>query len=407
MGASMADGQPSGARGDAEEARAAALAEIARQREEALRETEAQRLRLLGEIGSQRDSVVITYITSIREGAELSIDNKDVRLIEQHVRAAKTVGRRNVDLLIFTYGGHGAAPWELISMLREYYRDAKIGAIVPGDAYSAGACIALGADEIVMGPGSVLGPVDLQFRNAQSRYQSASDFQGFIDIVNDYGPRRGGNEMLLRWLISQHDGRDISLLYRRWKENWRIITSILSSRREKLSAEKIKSIAQFMINTVGSHRQGIRRTEARKEGKVSFITDLERTGLENEITELFTCYATMLRLEEPFARPLLAWQLVNDFAPALGEGPAGSEFDYDADGVHLSVTPSAIIESEHGTNAAYIVYGGQHWDKVPPAVPKRSPATSRQLMSAGEMWISTNRPRDLARSAKRGHLGMR
>lgn len=66
--------------------------------------------------------------------------------------------RPEIDLVLFTFGGDTEAPWPIISLIREYCDGLAV--LVPHRAQSAGTLIALGADEIVMTPLSVLGPID-------------------------------------------------------------------------------------------------------------------------------------------------------------------------------------------------------------------------------------------------------
>ena len=60
--------------------------------------------------------------------------------------------------MLFTTGGDAEVPWRLISLLREFCESLAI--LVPHHALSGGTTLCLGADEIVMTPFSVLGPID-------------------------------------------------------------------------------------------------------------------------------------------------------------------------------------------------------------------------------------------------------
>jgi len=63
-----------------------------------------------------------------------------------------------IDLVIFTHGGDTEVPWRLVALIREFCD--KFSVLIPYRAYSAGTLIAMGADEIVMTPLGVLGPID-------------------------------------------------------------------------------------------------------------------------------------------------------------------------------------------------------------------------------------------------------
>jgi hypothetical protein len=66
-----------------------------------------------------------------------------------------------VDLLIHTPGGDANTAEMILNTLHQ--RASSVRVIVPREAKSAGTLVAMGAEEIVMGPASELGPVDPQF----------------------------------------------------------------------------------------------------------------------------------------------------------------------------------------------------------------------------------------------------
>lgn len=73
-----------------------------------------------------------------------------------------TLGQiENLDLLIHSPGGNGPTAEKIVDMCKQYC-NGKFRVIVPNMAKSAATLIALGADEIVMGYCSELGPIDPQ-----------------------------------------------------------------------------------------------------------------------------------------------------------------------------------------------------------------------------------------------------
>src|SRR5713226_451339 len=76
--------------------------------------------------------------------------------------ALASVGKvDNLDLLLHTTGGSGDVAEKFVEMCRRYFPH-NFRVIVPNMAKSAGTLIALGADSIVMGYCSELGPIDPQ-----------------------------------------------------------------------------------------------------------------------------------------------------------------------------------------------------------------------------------------------------
>lgn len=69
----------------------------------------------------------------------------------------------NLDLMLHTSGGSGDVAEKVVAMCR-HHCSGQFRVIVPNMAKSAGTLIALGADQIVMGYCSELGPIDPQIR---------------------------------------------------------------------------------------------------------------------------------------------------------------------------------------------------------------------------------------------------
>lgn len=65
-----------------------------------------------------------------------------------------------IDLVLHTMGGDAEAPSRIVALLREYCDELAV--LIPHRAHSAGTLLALGANEIVMTPLSILGPIDPQ-----------------------------------------------------------------------------------------------------------------------------------------------------------------------------------------------------------------------------------------------------
>jgi hypothetical protein len=64
----------------------------------------------------------------------------------------------HLDLFVHGTGGQTEVPWRLITLIRDFCQ--HFGVLIPYMAYSAATHLAMGADEIVMGPMSELSPVD-------------------------------------------------------------------------------------------------------------------------------------------------------------------------------------------------------------------------------------------------------
>src|SRR3989339_1131389 len=116
-----------------------------------------EKKQFIQQIEKIRNSKVITYLTSDRQGpvnARVAMDI--IPIISKQLQKSGKV--ENIDLFLYSSGGDTMVPWRLVSMIREYCDIFSV--IVPYKAHSAGTMIALGADEIVMSNLSELSPID-------------------------------------------------------------------------------------------------------------------------------------------------------------------------------------------------------------------------------------------------------
>ncbi len=93
----------------------------------------------------------------------------------EHLKTFKKTDK--IDLFLYTRGGHTLTSNRIVHLLREYCK--KLGVLIPFRAHSAGTTLALGADEIIMGPMGELGPVDPSVSNV------------FNPMVDENDPKKG------------------------------------------------------------------------------------------------------------------------------------------------------------------------------------------------------------------------
>lgn len=125
---------------------------------------DASRLRLLTRFEKQRGSRTIALVHRQETMAFLGFPIMkyiDVNDSEEVLRAVKlTDPTVPIDLIVHTPGGLVLAAAQIANALRRH--PGKVTVFVPHYAMSGGTLIALAADEIVMDPNAVLGPVDPQ-----------------------------------------------------------------------------------------------------------------------------------------------------------------------------------------------------------------------------------------------------
>ncbi|MCL4836725.1 MAG: hypothetical protein KJ058_02005 [Thermoanaerobaculia bacterium] len=101
---------------------------------------------------------VVTFFTSF--DSPVGITHDDVDMLQGVLQEMDL--SRGLALVISSPGGDGLAAEALIKVCRSYSGTGGYEALVPGRAKSAATMICLGAERIVMGPASELGPVDPQ-----------------------------------------------------------------------------------------------------------------------------------------------------------------------------------------------------------------------------------------------------
>ena len=90
-----------------------------------------------------------------------------------------------IDVLLHTHGGHTLTPNRLTYLVREYTNHFAV--LVPFRAHSAGTTLALGANEIVMGPLGELGPTDPSVSNAfNPKNEESKPIQISVEDVSAY-----------------------------------------------------------------------------------------------------------------------------------------------------------------------------------------------------------------------------
>jgi len=135
----------------------------------------AQRFRLIQDLQRKRGSRVVVMIHRQEQMALLGIPifrYINIEDSEEILRAVRmTPPDMPIDLVVHTPGGLVLASEQIALALRAH--KAKVTVLVPHYAMSGGTLVALAADEIIMDPNAVLGPVDPQV----GQYPAASILQ--------------------------------------------------------------------------------------------------------------------------------------------------------------------------------------------------------------------------------------
>lgn len=162
----------------------------------------------LAKLAAHTGRAVITYYSGFQEHPEapprvLQVGSAD---IAGFMEACSDAPEEGVDLFLHSPGGDGDAAEQVCAYLRTQFTHVR--AIVPVYAMSAATMMALGADEILMGAHSQIGPIDPQitiptpsgprtasaqaikdqFEMARQQCRDTSNLAAWTPILRDYSP---------------------------------------------------------------------------------------------------------------------------------------------------------------------------------------------------------------------------
>jgi ClpP class serine protease len=179
------------------------------------RAVEARRRMIADAIERSRKSRLVTLIHRQETMSFLGVPISryiDIEDSEQVLRAIRlTAPEVPIDIVLHTPGGLVLAAEQIACALGRH--KAKVSVFVPHYAMSGGTLIAMAADEIIMDPNAVLGPVDPQLAITKNSYVPAASVLAAIEVPN---PNRDDQTLMMadmaRKAIRQVNGTVKSLL---------------------------------------------------------------------------------------------------------------------------------------------------------------------------------------------------
>lgn len=260
------------------------------------------RRKLIAQIEHLRDSRVLTYVTGDRLNLVAQITDEAVPPMYDLVR---TIGKtKKIDLFLYSRGGSIDVPWKIVCMLREYCE--KLRVLVPFRAHSAATLIALGCDEIVMGPKAELGPVDpalpTQLVTPAGITQEDIRVEDIMAYVGFLREKVGlGDQAALSQGVSHLAGRlnpwMIGNIYRTHTHIRQVAQRLLTVHREPLRDPVVADIVEALCEKTYQHQHAISRKEATT---LRLPVTEAPDQLESAMWDLYERYAGVLRLNEPF-----------------------------------------------------------------------------------------------------------
>jgi ClpP class serine protease len=169
-----------------------------------------------------------------------------------------------IDLILHTPGGIVLAAEQIARAIKKH--PAKVTVFIPHYSMSGGSLIALAADEVVMDPNAVIGPVDPQIGTMHSQYPAASVLRA-LEIPN---PNRDDETLILGDIARKAINQVYQVVYDLVKD--------------KVEEEKAKKLADILSTGIWTHDFPITVELAQEMGLPV------RIGIPQEIYDLMELY---------------------------------------------------------------------------------------------------------------------
>jgi ClpP class serine protease len=262
---------------------------------------------LIKNIENLRDSRVITYLTSDRQGpVNARIAQDIIPIMSQQLRKVGKV--KNIDLFLYSSGGDTMVPWRLVSMIREYCENFSV--LIPYKAHSAATMISLGADEIVMSDLSELSPIDPSTANvfnptdptnSQNKIPiSVEDVMAYFDLAkNKFGIK--DDEQLAtifnKFVDANPQIHPLALgNVNRTHNLIRVLAKrLLKSHVKSMREDDINKIVDNLTEKLYSHQYFIGRKEAIEDLSITTVVNAEEK-LSEAMSNLFEEYKKEMEL---------------------------------------------------------------------------------------------------------------
>lgn len=204
----------------------------------------------------------------------------------------------NIDLFILSPGGFSDPAFKIARLFQEYTQNrGRFSVLIPYYAKSAATILALGADEIVMGPSSELGPIDPQIeitdKSGRKRMVPLLALKDALKFIKDDIKE---NPSLTGMYWPQMEGIDVMSLghYNREIESAKqYAIQLLQARMFTDDKTKSEKTATKLVDFYKNHRYVIDRKEAKEELELNIVDAKPEEW--NAMWQLHKLYDTVLR----------------------------------------------------------------------------------------------------------------
>jgi len=269
--------------------------------------TQGLRKETIRRLQVQRNSSVIAYLTSTRPNLEVSMAMDVIRLFYEHLQHIGSCDK--IDLVLHSNGGDGTVPWRLVTLLREYCKSLSV--IVPHRAFSAATLAALGADEIVMHPLAMLGPIDPTTTNPFNPRDPANpqnmlpisveDVAAYTALVKEDVGITHEDELVQAFNVLAQQVHPLALgnVKRTTQQGRMLAKKLLGLHMDRTTDEhRIDKIVESLSARLYYHGHPINRKEAKSDLELHVVEPDQE--IETTIWDLYKQYEVAMQLSEPF-----------------------------------------------------------------------------------------------------------
>jgi len=249
-----------------------------------------ERVCLIERLEQLRDSKVLVYF---------SYTPLDDNILVPLYKQLKEIGHtKKIDLVLHSYGGAVDTPYKVVTLIREFCDEFAV--IVPFVAKSAASMLVLGADEVVMGPISELGPIDPLVKHPvyQDTLVPVQAIWHCLDylqrsIINSPDPEVAS--FIVTPLLNKLDPWLIGDYEKTIKASRQYAEALLSRYMLKDELDRVQNVSKALTEGYFSHGYPIGRREAKELG----LKVTEAHGeLWDVIWDLYLGYEDLFKTEE-------------------------------------------------------------------------------------------------------------
>ncbi len=199
----------------------------------------------------------IKQIEKIRESKVVvfySICPLESKDFENIFECVNTIGKqKRLDLYIVSQGGFANPAYKIARLFQNYSED-KFSVLVPYYAKSAATILSLGADEIIMGPSSELGPIDPQLISKDNFQISALTLKESLDYITKAIKKDPETAPLYVPMMDKMNLMELGHFEREIESAKQYATELLTSRkRKKLEKTDAQEVANKFVKEYKTH----------------------------------------------------------------------------------------------------------------------------------------------------------